>query len=316
MTPGVTVAVVGAHDIAKELGKKGTASDVTLFNTVHDDTAITLVEPTQFPEKLPPLLTSLAMADHCLLIVSELSRPVAETVATLELSPVPTTVVQGAAVGETELTRIFKGGRLSDAPRVPLDLPKLRELVDNLHALPSEGPVRVPIDHAFPVKGVGAVALGVVRRGVLRAHDRLRLYPTPKMVDIRSLQVHDVDRKEAVTGERVGLALKGVEADELSRGQTLAPEGSLSEGTAISFGPLDRCRYYRGDAGPGARLQLSLGLQVVPAVLDALEPTGARVTTDRPVVFAPEDLGYLLDLSVPAGPRIFGRAATPRGTTT
>ncbi len=308
MTRGVTVAIVGAPDIAKELGKKGTASDLTLYNTVHDDAAITLVEPTQFPEKFPPLLTALAMADHCLLVVPELSRPVAETIATVELHDLPTTVVLGASVGDAEVGRAFKGSRLATVPRVPLDFPRLRDLVDGLESRTADGPVRVPIDHAFPVKGVGAVALGVVRRGVLRAHERLRLYPTPKTVEVRSLQVHDIDRKEANSGERVGVALKGVEADEISRGQTLAPDGSLVDGATVAFGPFERCRYYRGDAGPGAQLHLALGLQVVPATLDELSSTGARVTADRPVVGAPGDIGYLLDLSVPTGPRLFARA--------
>ena len=308
MSPGVTVAVVGAPEIAKELGKKGTASDLTLFNAVHDEIAITLVEPTQFPEKFPPLLSALAMADHCLLVISELTRPVAETIATVELANVPTTVVLGPAVGEAEVARAFKGGPLVGAPQVPLDFPKLREMVEDWSATPREGAVRVPIDHAFPVKGVGVVALGVVRRGTLHAHERLRLYPTPKMVEIRSIQVHDVDRKEAVVGERVGVALKGVEADELSRGQVLAPEGSLREGAGIVAGPLERCRYYRGDAGPGAQLQLSLDLQVVPANLESLDATSTRITSDRPVSFEPDDLAFLLDLSVPVGPRIVGRA--------
>ena len=307
---GLTVALVGAPEIAKELGKKGTASDLTLFNLVHDEHAVTIVEPTQFPEKIPPLLTAVAMADRCLLVVTELSRPVAETIAVLELAEVPTTVVVGPNVGDPEVARVLKGGRLAEAPRVPLDLPHLRELVESWTGSPQEGPVLVRIDHAFPVKGVGAVALGVVRRGTLRAHDRLRLYPTAKTVEIRSVQVHDVDRKEAVVGERVGVALKGVEADEIERGQVLAPEGTLEVASSILLGPLVRCRYYRGDAGPGARLHLSLGLQSVPVVLDELSSTRTQVTSDRPVVLAPRESAYLLDLDVPAGPRIFGKAVT------
>ncbi len=306
----VTVAVVGATDIAKELGKKGTSSDLTLFNLVHDDLAVTLVEPTQFPEKIPPLLQAIAMADQCLLVVTELSRPVAETIATLELSDVPTTLVLGPAVGETEVARVVKGGRLSASTRVPLDFPKLRALVEGWSVPQLAGPVRVPIDHGFPVKGVGAVALGVVRQGTLRAHDRLRLYPAAKTAEVRSVQVHEVDRKEAVTGERVGVALKGVEADELCRGQVLAPEGSLRAETALVLGSFERCRYYRGDAGPGAQLHLSLGLQATPVVLDELSSSTTRVTADRPVAFGPGEPAYLLDLSVGAGPRIFGRART------
>lgn len=307
MPTSVTVAVVGAKDVAKELGKKGTASDMTLFHAVHDAHAITIVEPTQFPEKLAPLFESLAMADRCLLVVAELSRPIAETIAVAELGEVPTTVVVGPAIGDAELGRLLKGGRLESAPRVPLDLPHLRSLLEEWSAPPVDGPVEVPLDHAFPVKGVGAVALGVVRRGTLRAHDHLRLHPTGKDVEIRSLQVHDVDRKEAGCGERVGVALRGVDADELERGQVLAPAEALRDGPTVTGGPLVRCRYYRGDAGPGAALHLALGLQVVPATLERSDATGVSVTADRPVTVRPGEPAFLLDLSVPAGPRIFGR---------
>jgi selenocysteine-specific translation elongation factor len=306
VTTGVTVAVVGGGSIGKELGKKGTASDLTLFNTVRDGHAVTLVEPTQFPEKFPPLLTALAMADQVLLVVPELTRPVAETIATVDAVDLPTTVVTGPGVGEPELDRALKGSRLEAAERRPLDLPHLRDLIDGWTAARVEGPVRVPIDHAFPVKGVGAVALGVVRRGMLQAHERLRLWPTPKYVEIRSIQVHDIDRKEAGGGERVGVALRGVEADELERGQVLAPEGSLREGARLEGGSLRRCRYYRGDAGPGARVHLAVGLASVPGAIDEWGDDRVVVTADRPVAQAPGDRVAIMDLSVPAGPRIVG----------
>jgi selenocysteine-specific translation elongation factor len=311
VTTGVTVAVVGAPNIAKELGKRGTESDVTMFNSVTEGHATTIVEPTQFPEKFPPLLNALAMADQCLLVVPELSRPVAETIATVELADIPTTVVLGPGVGEAELARALKGGRLEGAPRVPLDYPHLRELIDGWKAPLVEGPVMVPIDHCFPVKGVGTVILGVVRRGTLHAHDRLRLWPTSKVLDIRSIQVHDIERKEADCGERVGIALKAVDVDEVSRGQVLAPEGSLAEGSEFSGAPFQKCRYYRGDAGVGASVHLSHGLQVVPAEIGEIGPSGVRLTTDRPIARVGGAPAYLIDLSVPAGPRLLGRFTVP-----
>jgi selenocysteine-specific translation elongation factor len=307
VTTGVTVAVVGAANVAKELGKHGTESDVTLFNSVTEGHATTIVEPTQFPEKFAPLLNALAMADQCLLVVSELTRPVAETIATVELADVPTTIVLGPAVGESELARALKGGRLEGAPRVPLDLPHLRERIEGWRAPLVEGDVMVPVDHHFPVKGVGTVVLGVVRRGVLHAHERLRLWPTPKVIEVRSIQVHDVDRTEAECGERVGVAIKGVDVDELARGQVLAPEGSLTEGAELAGRAFQRCRYYRGDAGVGAAVHVAHGLQVVPAEIGEVGPAGVRVTADRPVARIPGAPAYLIDLSVPAGPRLMGR---------
>jgi selenocysteine-specific translation elongation factor len=125
-------------------------------------------------------------------------------------------------------------------------------------------------------------------------------------VELRSVQVHDIDRKEAGCGERVGLALRGVEADELERGQVLAPEGSLREGTRLAGGPLARCRYYRGDAAAGGRVHLGVGLQMVPGTLEESTATAAVATADRPVVHAAGQPVVVMDLSVPAGPRIVG----------
>ncbi|MCI4364642.1 MAG: hypothetical protein L3K10_01050 [Thermoplasmata archaeon] len=309
MAHSVTVAVVGGTEVAVQLGKKGTASDVTLFNNVHDGHTTTLVEPTQFPEKMAPLVNALSMADQCLLVLPELNRVVAETIATVEVSDVPTTIVVGPAVGPAEVARLLKGGRLETAPRCPLDFPLLRAQLEAWTAPEVAGTVRVPLDHASPVKGVGAVALGVVRQGTLHAHERLRLWPSPKVVEVRSIQVHDEDRKDAGCGERVGVALKGIEADELSRGQVLAPEGALLEGIRLRTGPLSKSRYYRGNDSPGAHLHLAIGLQVVPVFVEEQGPEGGVLVPDRPVAFSANDRALLIDLSVPSGPRIVGQQA-------
>ena len=307
MSTGVTIAVVGAPDFAKDLGKKGTASDLTLFNTVRDGHATTLVEPTQFPEKLPPLVTALAMADQCLLVITELTKAVAETIATLELVSVPTTVILGPSVGEPEVARLLKGGRLESAPRKPLDLVHLRELIESWTAPEVPGPVAVPIDHIFPVKGVGTVALGVVRQGTLHAHDRLRLWPSPKEVEVRSIQVHDIDRKEASCGERVGLALKGVEADEVSPGRDTGPGGHSVRGEPPPNRPARKMPILPGQRSPRGSVPARGRPAGGTGDPGAGGSVGGVVVPDRPVVYRPKTPALLLDLSAPTGPRVVGR---------
>jgi len=308
MTTGITVAVVGSRDIAKDLGKKGTASDLTLFNSAHDGHAITVVEPTGFPEKYGALLFALAMADRAVFAITAVTREIAETAATLEMFDLPVEVRLGLSVGEDEVRRAFKGSPLEKAAMQPLDLGKLRTEIDGWIAPDRPGTVQVRIDHAFPVKGVGAVALGVVRRGSLTAHEKLRLFPLEKLVEVRSIQVHDVDVRAARSGERVGTALRGVEAEELARGQVLAPEGSLTVATSVLGSEWRRSRYYRGTVAPGAQVQLLLGLQLVPARFAEVGESAIRLTPDRPVAFSPGDPMVVADLSPPSGPRIVGRA--------
>ncbi len=302
----IVIACVGDPGVAASLGKKGTASDLTLYNSVQGDRQFVFVEPTRFPEKMVALTTALAMAHRCLLVVHGLTRPLAETLATVDLVDLPTTIVRGPSVGDDELRRALKGSRLESEPFLAEELPHLRETIGDWAAPERPGPVRVPIDHAFQVKGVGAVALGLVAQGRLEAHAKLRLYPTAKTVEVRSIQVHDVDRGSAATGERVGVALKGVDATELERGQILAPEGSLTTTNRWHGRDPRRCRYYRGSITPGGRYHLAVGIDAYPVQVG---PAGESIefTVDRPVAADPGSPGYLLDLSATAGARIVGR---------
>jgi selenocysteine-specific translation elongation factor len=307
MARAITVAAVGAPEIAKQLGKASTQSDVTLFHLVQDHHALTIIEPTQYPEKFAPLLYALALSDRAVFVVNGLDRTVAETAATLDLFDLPVEVRHGPSVGPEELRRAFRGLRLAEAPLAPLDFNALRAELSGISRPVVGGPVVVGIDHYFPVKGVGTVALGFVRQGTLTAHAQLRLYPTEKVVEVRSIQVHDVDVKEATDGERVGVALKGAEVDELARGQLLAPPGALTVGTSLHGTAGRRCPYYRGDFGEGSQVHALIGAQLVPAGVTALQGTTIEVTTDRPVAYAAGSTLVLSDLSPAQGPRCVGR---------
>jgi selenocysteine-specific elongation factor len=124
--------------------------------------------------------------------------------------------------------------------------------------------------------------------------------------------VHDVDVREAATGERVGLALRGVEAEELSRGQTLAVPGSMEVAQELVADGWTKCPFYRGTPAAGQSLHALVGLQFVPARLTAIEGGKVRLTPDRPVAFRPGDSVHVADLSAPSGPRIVGRATARR----
>ena len=246
------------------------------------------------------------MSDRVVFAVPALSREVAETAATLEMLERPTVIRLGEAVGADELRRALKGSPLESVPMEPLDAARLRAECDTWTATAREGPVREAIDHVFPVKGVGTVALGVVKQGTLTAHEKLRLFPTDTVVEVRSIQVHDVDVREAACGERVGVALKGIEPEQVDRGALLAPEGSLTTTTTVA-GALSRSRYYRGSLAVGTQLQLLAGLQLVPAHVVSVTSDRAELRPDRPITILPEEPVILADLSPPSGPRIVGR---------
>lgn len=270
---------------------------------------MTTAEPTQFPEKFPPLLYAIGLADRGVLVVGTLDRAFAESVATLDLFDLPVGLYLTDGMGEPEVQRLLKGSRFESAALPVLDLPHLRDELLGWSPLPvAEGAVSVRLDHAFPVKGVGTVALGFVRRGTLQAHDRLRLWPTEREVEVRSIQSQDIDVREARQGTRVGVALKGVDADEISRGQLLAPPAGHSVGNRLVLRSPRLSRYYRGRVEAGAQLQLLVGLQLVPARVDAEAGGRWELSTDRSLVADRGDPVWLADLSAAPGPRMVARA--------
>ncbi|MDE1822391.1 MAG: hypothetical protein KGJ23_13010 [Euryarchaeota archaeon] len=308
MSRPILVSLLGSKEIGKDLAKKGTSSDITLYNRVQGDLAFTYIEPTQFPEKFPPLLVSLAIGRQVILAVDTVGRDLAEAIVTADLAGKTEGLLALApSVGEEDVRRILKGTRLEKVPAVPLDPKAITSVVEGWASPSADGEAAVPVDHIFPVKGVGTVALGVVKSGTVKVHDRLRLYPSERSVEVRSIQVHDVDVPEASAGSRVGLALKGVEAEEVSRGEVLAPNDTLRVADTVEISGYASCRFFKGKAGEGDHVHLSVGLQVVPAKIQQVDGDRLTLSSDRPLVVLPGDRGFVLQLSgTGTGPRVAG----------
>jgi selenocysteine-specific elongation factor len=85
----------------------------------------------------------------------------------------------------------------------------------------TEGATRLFVDRVFSLRGIGTVVTGTLWSGSVGEGDILRAEPAGLDVRVRSVQVHDrpVDRAEA--GQRVAVALPGVERGDLRRGDAL-----------------------------------------------------------------------------------------------
>src|SRR5262249_49774367 len=63
-------------------------------------------------------------------------------------------------------------------------------------------PVRLPVDRAFRLKGLGVVVTGTLASGVIRVGDCLELLPGGALQRVRSIQVHGEPPEQALPGER------------------------------------------------------------------------------------------------------------------
>ena len=64
----LNVAILGAPDYGKELGKKGTVSDLTFYNLKKGENTVTLIEPSRYPERIAPLFYAISMSQKILLV--------------------------------------------------------------------------------------------------------------------------------------------------------------------------------------------------------------------------------------------------------
>jgi selenocysteine-specific elongation factor len=91
----------------------------------------------------------------------------------------------------------------------------------------ADGPVRLHVDRSFTLRGIGTVATGTLWSGTIGEGDELRVEPRGRSVRVRSVQVHERPVERAEAGQRVAVALPGVERQELRRGDVLVTPGAF-----------------------------------------------------------------------------------------
>lgn len=308
---GVTYAYLGPEDAAAKYAKKGTASDVTLFNAKKGDDALNLVTATRYPDKLSSLCVALDLADEIILQPAQLDKTLGEQIVGAELFG-KTKGFLRAGPHLAQLQPILAKTTLKDLTVNDEAEGVFRENIWERVDESKTGPLFIPVDHSFPVKGVGTVVLGLVRSGEVLAHATLQIYPTDKTLEVRSIQVHDVDQKSAPTRARVGLAVKGVEAPDVSRGTTLAPKGSLKviqPGTSVTL-PIQLHPFNKWTPRGGSVLHVFHVLQDLVIRIEAATATSITGTFDQPLVVVPGQPAVLLDLDNKVQ-RFVGRATLP-----
>jgi selenocysteine-specific elongation factor len=88
-------------------------------------------------------------------------------------------------------------------------------------------PTRLYVDRSFSLRGIGTVVTGTLWSGTLAEGDELRAEPAGFDVRARSVQVHDEPVEAAEAGQRVAVAVPGIERHELRRGDVLVEPGAF-----------------------------------------------------------------------------------------
>ncbi len=96
-----------------------------------------------------------------------------------------------------------------------------------------EKPFLMPVEDVFSIKGRGTVVTGRVTRGLVKVNDEVEiigLKPTKKVV-VTGVEMFRKTLDEGQAGDNVGVLLRGIEKDDVERGQILAKPGSIQPHT-------------------------------------------------------------------------------------
>jgi elongation factor Tu len=100
-----------------------------------------------------------------------------------------------------------------------------------------QAPFMMPIEGVHTIKGRGTVVTGRIERGVLTAGSTVEIIgltdaeAKPRQVVVTSIEMFHKDQPEARAGENCGLLLRGVDREEVERGQVLIAPGSVKSHT-------------------------------------------------------------------------------------
>jgi elongation factor Tu len=94
-------------------------------------------------------------------------------------------------------------------------------------------PFLMPVEDVFSIKGRGTVATGRVERGVLKINEEIEIVGlrATRSTVVTGIEMFKKTLDEAQAGDNVGVLLRGIEKDEVERGQVLAKPKTITPHT-------------------------------------------------------------------------------------
>ena len=278
----LNVLCVSTEDFARNLGKRTDDRDVESY--IHKEIrneqqdALTFLRPRKHPERIRPLLAALDIADAGIIQVQRIDAALGEVLVASAVSGLRNGAViidpdEGGWVDSDQLSTIIKQAGLDGWTIMStVDVHAIRdyawETLDTLRndsTNSAEAPLAIPVDQNFSVKGVGLVAIGAVQTGLVNKHDDLVAVPGEYTGVVRSLQVMDVDVDVASAGDRVGIALRNMKENALSRGTILTRPEDIEHITIHSSSSLliEAAPFQKRSIEEGTVVHASIDLQFV-----------------------------------------------------
>ena len=139
-------------------------------------------------------------------------------------------VIKGSALKALEAVQDGKDVKTDEWCKAIFEL---MEAVDTYIPTPereSDKPFLMPVEDVFSITGRGTVATGRVERGTVKVQDTVEivgLSEEKKTTVVTGVEMFRKLLDEAVAGDNIGALLRGIQRNEIERGQVLAAPGSI-----------------------------------------------------------------------------------------
>ncbi|MEM4326681.1 MAG: translation elongation factor EF-1 subunit alpha, partial [Candidatus Diapherotrites archaeon] len=106
--------------------------------------------------------------------------------------------------------------------------PTLVQALDELKAppLPTDKPLRLPIQDVYNIKGVGTVPVGRVETGIMKPGDKIIIMPSGKTGEVKTIEAHHEQLPQAVPGDNIGFNVRGLEKKDVARGDVVGHQSN------------------------------------------------------------------------------------------
>jgi elongation factor Tu len=133
-------------------------------------------------------------------------------------------VIRGSALKALEETQVGEWGK---------KILELMDSVDKYIPVPErdvDKPFLMPVEDVFTITGRGTVGTGRIERGRVKVGDEIEIVGLQEKARKTVVTGIEMFRKlldEGIAGDNVGVLLRGIERDDIERGQVLAKPGSI-----------------------------------------------------------------------------------------
>src|SRR5512147_424807 len=141
-------------------------------------------------------------------------------------------VIRGSALKALEAS-----DDVADPAYAPIQA--LMDAVDSYIPTPERAvdkPFLMPVEDVFGIKGRGTVATGRIERGIIKVGEEVEIIgvKATRKVVVTGVEMFKKLLDEGRAGDNVGCLLRGIERDEIERGQVLAKTGSVTPHTRFT----------------------------------------------------------------------------------